>query len=115
MSVRDDDIDYEFDVESGIWTKIKEDPKVVFLTNEEMVSIALANEVVGSTVKDIEICTLRVQQLEYMKKELEAKLRQEKDKGKEYLLTINSKYGIRNDKRWSYNYQTGEVIFSDEK
>jgi len=52
--------------------------------------------------------------LDYHKLILDSTLSTTKDKNKDTLLEISSKYPITNGKKWGYNPESGEIVINEE-
>lgn len=95
--------------------------EVLSLSKEEALTISLFNEKIGSLAKSVEIATLRLQQLEVLKEQLNNNktdntnnFNKEKENASRYLETLHLKYLIPPGKKWGYNPDTLEIIFFDE-
>ena len=109
----------EFEFIDDKWIKREGELLNIILTKEEVVSIKLVNELISSAAKDIEIDILKLQQLETLKAQLISKkdndsnrFDQLKKEGMIFLESIHEKYGIPIGKKWGYNPETREVVFT---
>lgn len=84
-----------------------------FLSVEETLSIALANERINVATLQAENLELKIQLLQAKKDQMDPIITSLRGDRRKLLIGIHTKYDIPLDKKWEYNPETREIVINE--